>query len=95
MKEEIIILELSVFIVKYIENFYKSIGVCIKTNSFLTKGIDMKIGVFQGDTLSPTLFLMAINPILKRIQHSAHHGYDFRGRPVIALAFADDLTLCL
>ena len=39
-------------IIKYIENFYKSIRVCIKTNSFITKGIDLKIGVFQGDTLS-------------------------------------------
>ena len=82
-------------IIKYIENFYNSIRVCNKTDSFITKCIDLKIGVFQGDTLSPALFLMVINPILKWIQHSAHHGYYFRDRPIITLAFADYLTLCL
>ena len=81
-------------IINYVERFYQNIRVCKKTTNFVTKAINLKVGVFQGDTLSPVLFLMAINPILQTIQQASHTGYDFRGRQVIQLAFADDLTLC-
>ena len=81
-------------IIRYVENLYQKIRVCIRTENFITRGIDFKVGVFQGDTLSPIIFLLAINPLLKAIQQNSSLGYQFRGKQVVALAFADDLTLC-
>lgn len=81
-------------ILTYIANFYKNIRVCVRTETFTTRAIDLKVGVFQGDTLSPIIFLMAINPLLNLICRDEHHGYNFRGKSIVSLAFADDITLC-
>ena len=40
----------------------------VLTDSFSTDGFPFKRGVFQGDPLSPIIFLMVFNPIIELLQ---------------------------
>ena len=55
-----------------------------------TRDISMKIGVKQGDPLSPLLFNLALDPFLQKVD-SLNVGYRLsNGERISALAFADD-----
>ena len=77
----------------YITNLYSGITGTVSTKSYSTAKIPLKCGVFQGDTLSPILFLIAINPILKFLETKKRFGYKFRGNSINTLAYADDISL--
>ena len=50
-------------------------------------------GIFQGDALSPLLFVIALIP-LTHIVRTANSGYEFRtGETINHLLFMDDLKL--
>ncbi|KRZ01857.1 Retrovirus-related Pol polyprotein from type-1 retrotransposable element [Trichinella zimbabwensis] len=49
-------------------------------------------GVRQGDPLSPLLFCLFLDEMIVRLQESGP-AFDFKGRKISALAFADDMTL--
>lgn len=60
-----------------------------------TKTFPCTKGVRQGDTLSPLLFILVINPILKYIENN-FKGYQFKRNRAISiplLAFVDDIVL--
>ena len=55
--------------------------------------VDIRRGIFQGDSLSPLLFVVALIP-LSVLLRSAAHGYKFRnGKKVNHILFMDDLKL--
>lgn len=58
------------------------------------KPFDFKRGVFQGDPLSPTIFLCVFNPLLEYILSESKHGYHLNSEtPVICTPFADDFNI--
>ena len=47
----------------------------VSTKEWSTPLLQIKCGVFQGDTLSPLLFLLAFNPLLHSIISHPSRGY--------------------
>ena len=51
-------------------------------------------GVFQGDPLSPIIFLIVFDPIIQHLKIvESQYGYDLNGTRYITLPFADDFCL--
>ena len=51
-------------------------------------------GVFQGDTLSPIIFLIVFDPIIQHLKIvESQYGYDLNGTRYITLPFAGDFCL--
>ena len=46
-----------------------------------------KRGIFQGDPLSPVIFLMVLNPIIELLQKEIKHGFDLEGDKCITLPY--------
>ena len=65
----------------------------VKTSKFTTDRINIGKGVFQGDTLSATLFLTVFSHILRYLESESHHGVAIKEEKIVSLAFADDLTV--
>lgn len=51
-----------------INNMYMKSEACVKYDNFLTSSFPIKLGVRQGDNLSPTLFKMFINDLPSYLQ---------------------------
>ena len=51
--------------------------IIISSKTWQTEPIPFRRGVFQGDTLSPVIFLLAFNPLLK-LAESVNHPYGYR-----------------
>ena len=49
----------------YIQSFYSQLSVTITNKVWETDPIPIRRRVFQGNTLSPIVFLLVFNPILK------------------------------
>ena len=52
-------------IIKYITNPYGSLTGFIHSSSWVTSVFPITCGVFQGDIMSPIIFLMALTPVVK------------------------------
>lgn len=57
-----------------------------------TPDITVRVGVKQGDPLSPLLFNLALDPLIQGLECYGK-GYTVAGLTVTSLAFADDLVL--
>lgn len=64
----------------------------VRTECGLTPNISMDIGVKQGDPLSPLLFNLAIDPLLRMLE-SRGQGFLVGTDSFAVLAYADDLVL--
>ena len=53
---------------KYFNDLDSNTKSIVKTNSFTSDPFTFKRGVFQGDPLSPIVFLMVFNPILNNLK---------------------------
>ena len=53
------------FFFDYIQSFYSQLSVSIVSDHWETALIPFQRGVFQGDTLSPMVFLLVFNPLLQ------------------------------
>jgi len=49
----------------YIESFYCQLYLTVVTKNWETPPIPFNCGAFQGDTMSPIMFLLTYNPLLK------------------------------
>ena len=61
-------------VISYIRSCYNQLTACIVTDKWSTPRFTIQKGVFQGDTLSPTIFLAAFTPIILRTQQSEYPG---------------------
>ena len=78
----------------YIVSLYASLRGKIRTSDWISEEFPFAKGVFQGDPLSPIIFLMCFNPVLqdlKKFEESS--GYLLENKPFITLPFADDFNL--
>ena len=79
--------------VQLLKDFYDQAGMEVCVGKDTTAGIFMDTGTAQGSALSPLLFILFINALLRLFDGSGtHHGV--KGAPHFNhLAFADDLSL--
>ena len=80
-------------------NFWEtSLNICSKNKFIKTHSIKIKRGIFQGDTFSPLLFCLCINP-LSHILNATKYGYTIKipknnlKFKISHLLFMDDLKL--
>lgn len=78
--------------VQLINNMYIDCSTVIKTQGRVGVEIGLKRGVKQGDPLSPILFNLIMDPIIKEISSSST-GIKINNTNITVLAFADDLIL--
>ena len=67
-------------VIKYITNAYHHLQGFVSTTHWCTAMFPIRRGVFQGDPLSPVIFLMAFNPIIA-LCNSPNLGYQLRLPP--------------
>ena len=82
----------------YLSNLYSNGQAVIQTQSWRSQPFAFKRGVFQGDPLSPTVFLMVFNPVLLKLKNMEEKfGYKLHNgdttTSIITLPYADDFCL--
>ena len=85
-------------ICSYFSFFYANCRAVVETPSWRSQPFPFCRGVFQGDPLSPTVFLMVFNPVLLKLKNVEEKcGYrlcsDGKSTSVITLPYADDFCL--
>ena len=78
---------------QYIINLYNSISGHVSTRSWNTESFRFRKGIFQGDPLSPMIFVMCINPLAEYLKSSESFGYKLNDCRYITTFFADDFCL--
>ena len=53
----------------YLMSFYSNCRYVVKTPSWRSQPFPFRCCVFQGDLLSPTIFLMVFNPVLLKLKN--------------------------
>ncbi|GLD64747.1 uncharacterized protein AKAME5_002927600 [Lates japonicus] len=71
---------------------YDDCTTVLRTKHGDTDRIHSKVGVKQGDPLSPLLFNLALDPLLYMLEDKGV-GFKVGDQSLTALAFADDLVL--
>ena len=82
----------------YLASFYKNCRAVVQTPSWKSQLFPFSRGVFQGDPLSPTIFLMVFNPVLLKLKRMEEKfGYkihsETKSTSVITLPYAEDFCL--
>lgn len=81
-------------ICSYEENLYSNLQGNVRGPDWSSSSFQFKRGVFQGDPLSPIIFLLVFNPIIQFLKNfEESHGYNLEGERYITLPFADDFCL--
>ena len=60
---------------QYINNLYSNINGSVMGPNWKSERFAFNRGVFQGDPLSPTIFITVFNPLLEYILTEKKHGY--------------------
>ena len=80
-------------VIQYIERLYDSLKGTVKGPNWFSEPFRFKKGVFQGDPLSPIIFLAVFNPIIQHLKiMETQYGYNLNGTKYITLPFADDFV---
>ena len=78
----------------YIANLYASLNGTVRGPKWSSEPFRFNKGVFQGDPLSPIIFLIVFDPIIQHLKIvESQYGYDLNGTRYITLPFADDFCL--
>ena len=86
--------DLPLNVCSYIDNLYSSLNGYVKGPTWQSKNFKFSKGVFQGDPLSPIIFLACFNPVLEYLQSiKDQYGYDLNGTKIITTPYADDFNL--
>ncbi|XP_049895677.1 uncharacterized protein LOC126387169 [Epinephelus moara] len=75
-----------------VRNSYENCVTKVRCAEGDTADIAMKVGVKQGDSMSPLLFNIALDPLVQSLEREGQ-GFVSKGKSITALAFADDLVL--
>ena len=65
-------------VTNYIASLYSKLSAYVKTKKWSTETFRISRGVFQGDTLSPLIFLVAFNPIIQLAYSLPTCGFHMR-----------------
>lgn len=81
--------------VKYMRNYYDGFSFCTTIENKRINNINWSNGLIQGCSLSPLLFVTALNYIITNFDqtYTTSHGYNFKGTPITLCAYMDDLVL--
>lgn len=82
-------------LVWYIESFYNNLEYYVKLNNQTSEFRKWKTGLVQGCPLSPLLFVLSLNFILKYLdsKHKAARGYDLGPVKMLFSAYMDDICI--
>ena len=72
---------------------YKHSTAVAQTDQWRSNPFAFKRGVFQGDPISPVIFLLVFNPILQKLQENFHKGYKLGDISHVTTPYADDFCL--
>ena len=78
--------------IRRIETLYARSTTRVRTSAGFTEDIPIEAGAKQGCPLSPIIFNLALEPLIRRI-NGLGTGYGLEGSNVGLLAYADDLVL--
>ncbi|NWV86694.1 PO21 protein, partial [Dasyornis broadbenti] len=84
--------EVDPHVIGLVSDMYENIYTSIATKKTQTDNIQIRVGVKQGDPMSPLLFNLAMDPLLCKLEECGK-GYHRGPNSVTAMAFADDLVL--
>lgn len=85
--------KVDIHIRRLIKSAYRQCTTNVMTGSGFTPPIKLKVGVKQGDPLSPTLFNLALDPLIHMLERKGR-GFAFSDCILLtAMAYADDLVL--
>ncbi|XP_050770696.1 LOW QUALITY PROTEIN: ankyrin repeat domain-containing protein 55-like [Gymnogyps californianus] len=79
-------------IIALIKNLYHNINIPIVLKNEQLDPIGIRIGVKQGDPMSPILFNLSVDPLLCKLEEDGF-GFQHCSKNITTLAFADDLVL--
>ena len=81
-------------VISYIQDIYSKLAGRVVTKDWETETFEFLKGVFQGDPLSGTIFLIVFNPLIEHIKKAKNtQGYNLEGTKVITTPFADDFDI--
>ena len=78
---------------KYFHTLYTHSSAVVQTSKWRSNQFPFKRGVFQGDPISPVIFLLVFNPILQKLQMNSHKGYKLGEVSHVTTPYADDFCL--
>lgn len=78
--------------VDIISDSYKNVHTYIEVGKESLSSIAIKVGVKQGDPISPLLFNLLLDPLITTLEKT-RMGFSFGINKITSLAFADDLVL--
>ncbi|CAG7716954.1 unnamed protein product, partial [Allacma fusca] len=84
---------LSKQLIDLIKDIYNKAKTQIRGKQGLTGFVKILKGVLQGETLSPTLFTIYIDKIVKILKNSKVKGINMHGANIKILLYADDMVL--
>ena len=79
-------------IITLITNLYYNINTCIDMKNEQSDPIGIRIGVKQGDPMSPILFNLSVDALLCKLEEEGS-GFQHCSKHITAMAFADNLVL--
>ena len=77
----------------YVNTIYANLQAKVSTSEYSTDAFKFKRGIFQGNPLSPVIFLMCFNPIIDYLESINNKGFSTGDRNIINLPYADDFCV--
>ena len=76
-----------------IKSMYNTVKSKVKSNNNVSEAFSCKIGVRQGECLSPFLFAMYVNDLGQELENNGVNGIDIGMVKLLLLLYADDIVL--
>eukprot|EP00924_Labyrinthula_sp_SR-Ha-C_P001297 augustus_masked-scaffold_7-processed-gene-19.89-mRNA-1 protein AED:1.00 eAED:1.00 QI:0/-1/0/0/-1/1/1/0/1053 len=80
-------------LIKLITLLYDKTKVFVSDSGEKSSLVNIKKGVLQGDSLSPSIFILCLDSIMKRIKNNTLQGTSLHNQTFRYFAFADDLVI--
>ena len=77
----------------YVNSMYTNLKATVSTADFKTEVFRFRRGVFQGNPLSPVIFLLCFDPIIQYLNNISDCGYKLGDNHFINLPYADDFCV--